>query len=98
MPIEYPRGPVGPLLPAALTVAMAMAVASAPAPAQPVGAVSSTRAGTTASNAREPQPRHDNEIYRFMERVLAQRDAAPWRRLGDFVLRETYSFELDLPP
>ena len=98
MPIEYPRGPVGPLLPAVLTVAMAMAVASAPASAQTDAAVSSTRAGTAASNAQEPQPRHDNEIDRFMERVLAQRDAAPWHRLGDFVLRETYSFELDVPP
>ena len=37
-------------------------------------------------------------IDQFMERVLAQRDAAPWRWLGDFVLRETYSFELDVPP
>ena len=25
------------------------------------------------------------------------RNAAPWRRLGDFVLREAYTFELDAP-
>ena len=57
------------------------------------------QAGTTTSHAGEPRAdRNDNDIDRFMQRVLAQRDAAPWRGLGDFVLRETYSFELVAPP
>lgn len=96
------------VLPAALTVAMATAttstLASAPpdAPvssAQPVATVSSRQAGTATAHAGKPHARlNDNDIDRFMERVLANRDAAPWRRLGDFVLRETYSFELAAPP
>ena len=99
MHIEHPVGRIGGyLFPAALTIGMARAIASATAAAQPAAAVSSTRTGTAASNAQEPQSRHDNEVDRFMERVLARRDAAPWRRLGDFVLRETYSFALDTPP
>ena len=57
------------------------------------------QAGTATSHAGEPRAaRNDNDIDRFMDRVLARRDAAPWRRLGDFVLRETYSFELVAPP
>ena len=108
MHIEHPRRRlVSHLSSAVLTVAAATTITSATTHAQPGAAVSSTqpgatlsstRAGTAASNAQEPQPRPNNEIDRFMERVLAQRDAAPWRRLGDFVLRETYSFELDVPP
>ncbi|MDE2905086.1 MAG: hypothetical protein OXQ28_03275 [Acidobacteriota bacterium] len=66
---------------------------------QPVATVSSLQAGTATAHAAEPRAaRNDNDIDRFMERVLANRDAAPWRRLGDFVLRETWSFELDAPP
>ena len=93
---------------AALTVAMATAtvstLASAPpgaavSSAQPVATVSSMQAGTATSHAGEPRAaRNDNDIDRFMDRVLANRDTAPWRRLGDFVLRETYSFELVAPP
>ena len=108
MHIEHPRRRlVSHLSSAVLTFAAATTITSATTHAQPGAAVSSTqpgatvsstRAGTAASNAQEPQPRPNNEIDRFMERVLAQRDAAPWRRLGDFVLRETYSFELDVPP
>lgn len=101
----------GPLvLLAALTVAMTAAttstLASAPSGAegscmQPVATVSSRQAGTATAPAGEPHARrndNDKDIDRFMERVLVQRDAAPWRGLGDFVLRETYSFELDAPP
>ena len=108
MHIEHPRRRlVSHLSPAVLAVAMATTMTSATTHAQPGAAVSSrqpgaadssTRAGTAASNAQEPQRRPNNEIDRFMERVFANRDAAPWRRLGDFVLRETYSFELDVPP
>ena len=96
------------VLPAALTVAMATAIASTLASAPPDAAVSSTQpgtavssiqAGTATAQAAEPRAaRNGNDIDRFMERVLAQRDAAPWRRLGDFVLRETWSIELDVPP
>ena len=96
------------VLPATLTVAIATVttstLASAPSgatvsSAQPVATVSSMQAGTTTSHAGEPRAdRNDNDIDRFMQRVLAQRDAAPWRGLGDFVLRETYSFELVAPP
>ena len=35
-----------------------------------------------------------NEIDLFMERVLDNRDAS-WRRLGDFILRETETFTFD---
>ena len=35
-----------------------------------------------------------NEIDLFMERVLDNRDAS-WRRLGDFILRETETFEFE---
>ena len=37
-----------------------------------------------------------NEIDLFMERVLDNRDAS-WRRVGDFLLRETETFELKAP-
>ncbi len=58
-------------------------------PAVFIFAVATTIASATA---------HAQPIDQFMERVLAQRDAAPWRELGDFILRETWSFELDAPP
>jgi hypothetical protein len=51
--------------------------------AEPVGA---------ESRARQA----GNEIDLFMERVLDNRDAS-WRRLGDFILRETETFEFDAP-
>ncbi|MEE2636086.1 MAG: hypothetical protein VYE68_02485 [Acidobacteriota bacterium] len=38
----------------------------------------------------------DNEIDLFMERVLDNRDAS-WRRLGDFILRETETLEFAAP-
>ena len=109
MHTEHPHGRSGGhVAPAAFTVAMAMATASMPASAQSGAAVSSTQpgatvssmqAGTATAHAAEPSAaRNDDDIDRFMERVLANRDAAPWRRLGDFVLRETWSFELDAPP
>ena len=37
-----------------------------------------------------------NEIDRFMERVLENRDAS-WRRIGDFVLREVLTLDVDGP-
>ncbi len=109
MHTEHPRGGSGgQVLPTALTVTMAMATTSTPASAlsgaavsstPPVATVSSLQAGTATAHAAEPRAaRNDNDIDRFMQRVLANRDAAPWRRLGDFVLRETWSLELDAPP
>ena len=109
MHTEHPRRRSGGhAAPAAITVAMAMATTSMPAFALSGAAVSSTRPGTAVSSlqagtatARAAEPRaarNDNDIDRFMQRVLANRDAAPWRRLGDFVLRETCSVELDAPP
>jgi len=96
------------VLPAALTIGMVMATTSMPASAQsgaaisstqPGAAVSSRQAGTPTAHAAEPHAARDNhDIDQFMQRVLARRDALPWRRLGDFVLRETWSFELDAPP
>ena len=109
MHTEHPHGRSGcHVAPAATAVAMAMATISMPAFAlsgaavsstQPGATVSSLQAGTATAHAAEPHAaRNDDDIDRFMERVLANRDAAPWRRLGDFVLREIYSFELDAPP
>ena len=73
-----------------LIVGAALAAAAAsppPAAGQSVSAVSApaVSAGTEQSG---------NEIDRFMERVLENRDAS-WRRIGDFVLREveTLAFE-----
>ena len=108
MPIEHTRRPDGLLLPAVLILAITSAIVSTPAFAQRRAEVSSTQpratyssrqTGTATALAGERHTaRGSNEIDRFMERVLANRDAAPWRALGDFVLRETYAFELDAPP
>jgi hypothetical protein len=51
-------------------------------------------AGVHASSAGEAQA--GNEIDRFMERVLENRDAS-WRRIGDFVLREVLTLDVDGP-
>ncbi len=108
MTIARPRRRLLSHLSPAVAVAVATTIASetvraqpgvAVASTQPGTAVSSIQAGTATAQAAEPNAaRNDNDIDRFMDRVLARRDAAPWRRLGDFVLRETYSFELDAPP
>ena len=102
MPIEHTRRPDGLLLPAVLIFAITSAIVSTPAFAQstqPRATYSSRQTGTATALAGERHTaRGSNEIDRFMERVLANRDAAPSRRLGDFVLRETWSFELDAPP
>ena len=64
------------------------AALSGPAIAQPTGV------------PPEPAPsrptQSSNEIDLFMERVLDNRDAS-WRRLGDFILRETETLEFDGP-
>ena len=51
-------------------------------------------AGVQASSSGEAQA--GNEIDRFMERVLENRDAS-WRRIGDFVLREVLTLDVDGP-
>ena len=51
-------------------------------------------AGVQAASAAEAQA--GNEIDRFMERVLENRDAS-WRRIGDFVLREVLTLDVDGP-
>ena len=72
---------------AALVSAVLLLTASLPARAQ-------TSAGTVGTASRATQA--GNEIDLFMERVLDNRDAS-WRRVGDFVLSETETFELDAP-
>ena len=107
MHIEHPWTRFGThLLPAAFALAMAFPIASASersgaevSSTEPGATVSSTQPGTATAHAGKPHAAGESsDIDRFMERVLAKRDAAPWRRLGDFVLRETYSFELETPP
>ena len=104
---EHPRTSFGThFLPAAFALAMAIPIAAASARSgagasstDPGAAVPSMQPGTATAHAgRSHAARDGNDIDRFMERVLARRAAAPWRRLSDFVLRETYTFELDAPP
>ena len=68
--------------------ASVLATASSPvlaqATAEPAGVIQ-TRA-----------PQAGNEIDLFMARVLDNRNAS-WRRLGDFILRETETFEFEAP-
>ena len=62
--------------------------------ASPPAIAQTTPAAAGANAARAPQA--VNEIDLFMERVLDNRDAS-WRRVGDFLLRETETFELKAP-
>ena len=103
---EYPWTSFGThFLPAAFALAMAIPIASASARSgsgasstDPGAAVPSTQPATAAAHAgKSHAARGGNDIDRFMERVLARRAAAPWRRLSDFVLRETSTFELAAP-
>ena len=55
--------------------------------AAPAGGAQAVAAGEAQSG---------NEIDRFMERVLDNRDAS-WRRIGDFVLREVLTLSIDGP-
>ncbi len=71
----------------ACSLALAAVIASPPAAAQsPEG----------ASHVREERAAQGgNEVDLFMERVLDNR--ASWRQLGDFILRETTTLELEAP-
>jgi hypothetical protein len=74
----------------ALCVAAIVATQPLSSSAQPAaGAASQDRA---ASGAARP----GNEIDLFMERVLDNREDS-WRRLGDFILRETETFAFEAP-
>ena len=70
-------------------LAVVMALAAAPPPAA---------AGQTVPAGQPPAAAEQagNEIDRFMERVIANRDAS-WRRLGDFVLREVETLAVEGP-
>ena len=43
-----------------------------------------------------PATQGHNEVDRLMKRVFDSRDAT-WQQLGDFILRETYTFEPEAP-
>lgn len=58
-------------------------------------AASSPAAGAGQAGPAAAAP-PGNEIDRFMERVLENRDAS-WRRIGDFVLREVLTLDVDGP-
>ena len=84
------RGP-GKLLLRAAVAALAAAASSSPdagagQPGHAVGAQASSPAAAESGN----------EIDRFMERVLENRDAS-WRRIDDFVLREVLTLDVDGP-
>ena len=71
-----------------LTVGAALAAAAPPlAAAGPAVPPAGAQAGTERSG---------NDLDRFMERVLKNRDAS-WRRVGDFVLREVETLAVEGP-
>ena len=90
------------------SLVLATVIASSPAAAQPRGGASDVReADATQVDAAQVDAaqvdaaqvdaaQDGNEIDRFMKRVIDNRDAS-WRRLGDFILRETSTFELRTP-
>ena len=54
--------------------------------------------GSGASNASEaPATQVGNEVDLFMQRVFENRHTS-WRRLGDFILRELHTLDLEAPP
>ena len=96
---EPRRGTFGRLPAATCILAVTMAIAAAPASAQPPErAIVAQPPGAAVPHAGEPRgaPGGD-EIDRFMKRVLDNRAAASWRRLGDFVLRETVTIGFEAP-
>ena len=72
-------------------VAPSMVLATAMAPS------ASAQPRADASTVREaPATQGHNEVDRFMKRVFDNRDET-WQRLGDFILRETNTFEPEAP-
>ncbi len=72
----------------------ASAVQAGVAVAQPGVAVAQPDA---AAPRRDTNAAADNEIDRLVQEALDSRHAAEWRRLGDFVLRETLAVAVDAP-
>lgn len=70
-----------------------LAAAAASLPRADAGQTTPARAEQAAPAGA---PQSGNEIDRFMERVLENRDAS-WRRVGDFVLREVETLAIDGP-
>ena len=71
---------------------------AAPAPAAAQAGVSAPQPGSTARRPGEsPAATVDNEIDRLVQEVLDGRHAGDWRRLGDFVLRETLAIAIEAP-
>ena len=68
---------------------------AAAAQAAPAGEPQAVSAGG-AEAAAGGETQAPNEIDSFMERVLENRDAS-WRRIGDFVLREVMTLDVDGP-
>jgi hypothetical protein len=75
-----------------VAAAVLAAVGMSPPPA--AAGQAAPAGGAQAVSAAEAQS--GNEIDRFMERVLDNRDAS-WRRIGDFVLREVATLAIDGP-
>ena len=76
---------------ARLLVAPSLLLATAMAPS------ASAQQGADASTVREaPATQGHNEVDRFMKSVFDNRDET-WQRLGDFILRETNTFEPEAP-
>ncbi len=79
--------------PRLLAVGVLLAAAAASPPAAGAGQAGSA-GGAPVVSAGAGQS--GNEIDRFMERVLENRDAS-WRRVGDFVLREVETLAVEGP-
>ena len=79
---------------AALAVGAQAALAVGAQAALAVGAQAAPAGGAQAVSADAAAS--GNEIDRFMERALDNRDAS-WRRIGDFVLREVTTLAIDGP-
>lgn len=72
-----------------VSIAVMLVLTSAPAAGQP---------GAQAPRPHEsPAARAGNEIDRLVQAAFDSRQAAEWRRLGDFVLRETLAVAIDAP-
>ena len=85
-----------------ISMAAMLVLPSTPALAQPgaaAGRVGATKHFPSAApRAREsPAAANANEIDRLVKDVIDRRQAAEWRRLGDFVLREALVVAIDAP-
>ena len=76
-----------------LAAVVVLAAAASPSSDAAAGQAGSTSGAQSVSTGAEQS---GNEIDRFMERVLENRDAS-WRRIGDFVLREVETLAVESP-